>query len=150
MKKDDFTIIFKATFKLKARVLSRERYYTGREAQLAPVDLALGWGRMSDESVLDRIDISQSGRFYRWQTDKFPIPPREIEINSANMHLIPADVAVEDDIKSAVKGNIVKLQGYLVFVKHPDGWKWRSSLKRGDTGDGACEVVYVESFEILE
>jgi len=27
----------------------------------------------------------------------------------------------------------------------PDGFAWRSSLTREDTGAGACELVYVES-----
>jgi hypothetical protein len=30
-----------------------------------------------------------------------------------------------------------------VQVNTPDGWRWRSSLTREDTGGGACEVVYV-------
>lgn len=139
-----------ARFIVEARVLSRERYYLGRESDLAPVDLALGWGDMSNESVLDRIKISQSGRFFWWKTDQFPIPRKEIERQSGNMHLIPADASVEEAIKSAIKGNIVKFEGYLVNVKAKDGWKWKSSLTRNDTGTGACELVYVESFEILE
>jgi hypothetical protein len=71
--------------------LSSERYSLGREADLSPVDLALGWGKMSDEAVLSKINITQSNRFYYWHVDAFPIPRREIEINSANMHMIPAD-----------------------------------------------------------
>ena len=63
-----------ADFNLEARVLSTEHYRLGREADLSPVDLALGWGRMSDDTVLARIVISQSNRFYFWRTDDFPIP----------------------------------------------------------------------------
>src|SRR5437867_3666143 len=53
-------------FSLEARVLSAERYRFGREADLSPIDLALGWGAMSETAVLADIDISQSGRFYYW------------------------------------------------------------------------------------
>lgn len=53
-----------AEFSVHARVLSTQHYALDRAAKLAPVDLALGWGRMSDESVLSSINISQSGRFY--------------------------------------------------------------------------------------
>lgn len=56
-----------ASFELSAKVLSRENYYLGREADLSPTDLAMGWGRMSDESVIKQIDISQSNRWYYWQ-----------------------------------------------------------------------------------
>jgi hypothetical protein len=32
----------------------------------------------------------------------------------------------------------------LVEADGRDGWKWRSSLTRDDTGDGACELMWVE------
>ena len=31
----------------------------------------------------------------------------------------------------------------LVEVRGADGWTWRSSLSREDSGNGGCEVVYV-------
>ena len=46
-----------AGFSIEARVLSREDYRAGREAELSPTDLALGWGRMRDDAVLARLDI---------------------------------------------------------------------------------------------
>ncbi len=137
------------TFQIKARVLGRENYSSGRESDLSPVDLALGWGRMSDESVVSKISISQSGRFYRWHVDEFPIPRREIETHSANMHLIPRDEAVRDSIEQIKTGDVIELSGYLVNVKADDGWQWNSSLTRNDTGDGACELIWVTGFKIV-
>jgi hypothetical protein len=83
---EDHTITPLARFHIRAKVLSRRNYWWGREADLSPVDLALGWGRMSDESVVDRIEIWQSGRWYRWQTDAFPIPRDEIETHVHGPH----------------------------------------------------------------
>ena len=40
-------------------------------------------------------------------------------------------------------GERVRIDGWLVQVNTPDGWRWRSSLTREDSGGGACEVVYV-------
>jgi hypothetical protein len=134
-----------ARFEVSARVLGAEHYRLDREAQLAPVDLALGWGRMSDTAVLQRISISQRGRFYYWSTADFPIPRREIETSSANMHMIPADDRIEAALKSVRPGQIVTVRGYLVEARAPDGWRWRSSMTREDTGAGACELVWVES-----
>jgi hypothetical protein len=138
-----------AEFELEARVLSRENYYLDSSAILSPVDLALGWGPMSDESVLAEIEISQSGRFYYWRTEQFPIPRRHIELNSSNMHLIPATPAIEERIKDVKSGQIVRLSGYLIEAQGPKNWRWRSSLTREDTGDGACEVIWIERFRIL-
>ena len=41
----DYQLTRKADFEIRARVLSKEPYYMGRTADLAPIDLALGWGR---------------------------------------------------------------------------------------------------------
>ena len=146
----DYIITEFAEFSIKAKVLSRENYYLGREADLSPVDFTLGWGNMSDESILDKIKISQSNRFYHWQVESFPIPRREIESSSANMHLIPANEIVASDIKKIRKGDIIALSGSLVNVTTAsDSWRWQSSQTRYDTGNGACELIWVDSLEVV-
>tara|TARA_B100000446_G_C10552710_1_gene341320 strand:- start:22579 stop:23037 length:459 start_codon:yes stop_codon:yes gene_type:complete len=67
----EYNITEVAEFTIRAKVLAKKNYRIGREADLSPIDLALGWGNMSDESVLENIKISQSGRFYRWRVDTF-------------------------------------------------------------------------------
>jgi hypothetical protein len=138
-----------ASFSIRARVLASKDYYFGRDADLSPIDLALGWGRMSDEDVLKDISISQGGRFYHWRVNNFPIPREEVQSYSANMHMIPTDASVKKALQSIRVGNVVRLQGYLVEAKTADGWRWTSSLTREDTGRGACELVLVQSVEIL-
>ncbi|GAB1597104.1 hypothetical protein [Lysobacter claricitrinus] len=139
-----------AGFSVDARVLSREDYSMGRESDLSPTDLALGWGRMRDDAVLKRLDISQSGRWYmyRWSGDA-PIPPDEIVRSSANMHMIPANVAAASALADVHAGDRVRVDGWLVEADAPDGWTWRSSLSREDSGDGACEVIYVCSLRAV-
>lgn len=133
-----------ASFSMKARVLSTERYHFDREADLVPEDVAFGWGQMSDRRVLEKLDISQSGRWYHWSCQEFPIPRGDIETHSANMHLIPADVDVRHTILDLRPGQVVSLEGFLVRVDSSNGWHWISSLTRDDTGAGACELVYVQ------
>ena len=43
------------------------------------------------------------------------------------------------------EGQLVNIKGYLVKVSKNDGWYWKASLSRDDTGAGACELVYVTS-----
>lgn len=135
-------------FVIEARVLAAKNYTFGREADLSPVDLALGWGAMSDEAVLRKISISQSNRFYHWRADMFPIPRKEIELHSANMHMVPANAQIEKALKLVRPGQVVKLTGYLIEAKAKDGWRWKSSLTREDTGTGACELVFVKSLSV--
>jgi len=140
---DEYLITPLAKFELNAKVLSRESYHLDRESDLAPIDLALGWQQMSDERVLEQIDIRQSGRWYRWSVEAFPIPRRAIETQSANMHMVPANKTVATQLKRIKQGQLIALQGYLIEAKAPDGWLWRSSLSREDSGAGACELIYV-------
>jgi hypothetical protein len=137
-----------AEFHVTARVLSREDYNWDRLAAVVPTDLALGWGRMSDSAILKDIDISQGERFYYWYTHHFPIPRREIETHSANMHLIPADSSVRKAIARVREGQVIHFDGKLVELKSENGWSMRSSLTREDTGAGACELVWVEQLDL--
>jgi hypothetical protein len=133
-----------ARFEVDARVLSAERYRLDREADLAPIDLALGWGPMSANAVLDTLDISQGGRFYYWSSSEPMIGAGEIQRHSANMHLVPLDPATRATLLEARRGNLVHLKGWLIEARSKDGWKWRSSMTRGDSGNGACELMLVE------
>jgi hypothetical protein len=59
------------------------------------------------------------------------------------MHMIPADAATAKELGRVRIGDKVRIDGWLVEADAPDGWRWRSSLTREDSGGGACEVVYV-------
>lgn len=145
---DAYRLTPRAHFDLSARVLSRADYRFDAGADLVPTDLALGWQQMSDSAVLDHIEISQANRFYFWSVRRFPIPRRVIETESANMHLIPADAEVRRALKRVRVGDVITLDGYLVDARRGNGFVWRTSLTRDDTGAGACELVYVEQLSI--
>jgi hypothetical protein len=144
LQRGDVTLTTRAHFDITARVLSRKDYSGGADARLIPTDLALGWGRMSDSDVLAKIDISQSSRFYYWHVKECPIPRREIETSSANMHMIPANEDVKRQLEQVRQGELVRITGFLVDAGRADGWRWKTSLTRDDTGAGACELIYVE------
>ncbi|MCE1228969.1 MAG: hypothetical protein LWX11_05740 [Firmicutes bacterium] len=134
-----------ATFEIQARVLSRERYRFDTGSDFCPLDLALGWGPMSDSAVLKAIHISQSDRWYHWSTSSTPpIPPDQITAHSANMHMIPANDRVKRILLGFREGEVIHLKGKLVRVDRPDGYSLVSSLSRLDSGAGSCEVVWVE------
>jgi len=134
-----------AAFSISARVLSREDYSFGREANYSPTDLALGWGPMSAPGLADRLGVRQGGRWYRysWGGEGPPMPPAEIARHSANMHMVPADAAVASALSDVKAGQAVRLDGWLLQINGDDGWRWRSSMSRDDVGAGACELILV-------
>ncbi len=142
--KGDLMVRTIASFEVDARVLSRKRYRFGKSAKIAPIDLALGWGPMSDVAEIEKIKIWQSNRFYWWKPRSEAIARQAISINSSNMHIIPADKTVKKELFRIRKGEVVTLTGYLVNVSS-DNFYWRTSLTRTDTGNGACELFYVTS-----
>ncbi|MGQ0657464.1 MAG: hypothetical protein ACT4NU_05105 [Chromatiales bacterium] len=126
------------------RVFSTEEYSLGRESDLSPMDIAVGWGVMADPRIYKQFRISQSSRWYFWQTGEMPLPQREVETHSANIHLVPATPELAGKLRRIERDDLVRLSGALIEVKAPDGWHWRSSLSRDDTGEGACEVLLLK------
>ena len=136
-----------AKYKIQARILGVKRYWMDRGAKIAPYDLALGWGPMSDSRILDQLSISQYDRFffYSFKPERLTISPDNISAYSANVHIIPNNAYVKQQIASLHVGHVVTLTGSLVRVNYTDGGEWKSSLTRQDTGDGACELMKVDT-----
>lgn len=145
-----WTLTPRARYDITARILSREDYHFDDLASLIPEDLALGWGAMSDNRVLRDFEISQSARFYYWQPiAPLPIPREDVIEHSANTHVIPADAGVRRELARLRVGEVVHLTGELVDGVRDDGRWFHTSLTRKDTGPGACEVMLVDTVEIL-
>ena len=147
--KEGFSLKPLARYTIDARILHTKHYWGGYVAPLAPYDVAVGWGPMSDQKVLDQLTISQGNRFYfyEWKGSP-PIPVNQMICHSANMHLIPSTSAVRHTIAWLRPGDIVRMHGLLIEATdpaHPGLPAWRSSLSRTDTGNGACEIMWVES-----
>jgi hypothetical protein len=131
-------------FQETVRVLSTEEYRFGRESDLSPMDIAVGWGAMADPKIYGEFRITQGSRWYYWRADALPIPQREVETHTANMHLVPANPQIAARLKRIERGDLLRLGGSLIEVTAPDGWRWRSSLSREDTGEGACELLLLQ------
>jgi hypothetical protein len=141
-----------ANFRVRARVLLTEHYWWGRDADISPVDLTLGWRLMSNQEVLDGLDIYHLRRAYSWTAHKgdLPAPEEEINAHAANMHMVPSTSEIADRLAAIHRGDLVDIRGYLVEIKFADGGVWRSSLTRTDTGNGACELVWVDDVAKLQ
>lgn len=143
----EFVLQPRARYDIEARVLSVERYHVDGGSALSPIDFAVGWGPMSDSANLKHFRVTQGARFYTIYPDDNAIDLTTALRSSANMHLIPANDSVRSMLIGTRPGNVVRLSGYLVSASRSDGFTWNSSLTRDDTGNGACELMYVQSVQ---
>ena len=65
------------------------------------------------------------------------------------MHMIPGNEQIARALLAIQPDQHIRLQGWLVQVEGANGWRWRSSLRRDDSGAGACELVYVCGVEVF-
>lgn len=144
-KSGDNNIRALASYTIKARVLHLERYRWDDMADLAPVDLGVGWGVMSDETYAARCSFSNSGRYLNWWWSGDDFPTAAATPCMTNMHMLPATGRVRDRLLSLRPGQLFQAAGYLVEVTRPGMGPWTSSLSRHDTGNGACEIMWVQS-----
>ena len=153
-------IYYQYAYEIEALVVHTKNYPGfGLASRLAPVDAAFAWGSVAEYN--DRIDFHwrQSRRWVHWRvsdySDLIPVGGEGgVNSQSSNNHLIPADSSVKRKIKKLKKGDHIKLTGYLVNVdaenKSGKVFLWDSSTSRNDTGDGACEVIYVKDIIWLD
>lgn len=141
--KDGIRFTALAKYSIRARVIVTGRHFS----DLSPVDLTLGWGPASNTAVLKRFRFVHSYRHVFWNGDG-TIDPYAISSYVANLHAIPSGQWVRKKLLSLGTDDIVTLDGYLVAVEGESpfwgSWEWISSLSRDDSGDGACEVMWIE------
>lgn len=139
-----------AVYTVDALVLSKESYRADANADVSPIDLALGWGVMADSRVLEKLRVRQNDRYFFWSgSGPMPAPRDVIEASAANTHLIWGKKEVGKVIDDVDVGDVVHLRGALVNVTFKDGHEMKSSLAREDTGGGACEVMWVDEAKIV-
>jgi hypothetical protein len=141
----------RAEYRIAARVIGSKSYWDW-QSQFAPLDLALGWGQMSDPAVDEWITWRQASRAYRYRwAGQLPFEKSYIRDHSANVHIIPATDNLNLAIKRLRPGDLVLLEGLLVDIEGGKGANTqlvRTSLTRADSGAGACEILYVERLVI--
>lgn len=138
-----------AEYELKGVVKEKKRY-KDYPSQISRYDIVIAWGELNSEALDPHIKYSQGSRWYYYKySPEFPRDASYIVENSANVHLVHADDKVLKEIKKIDTDDYVSIEGYLIEVTFTNG-PWRSSLTRTDTGNGACEIMYVTDIDIVD
>ncbi len=153
IKHDGYRVLLnaKARYRLDGVLVSKRGYRGGIMNWLAPWDYGMIWGAVIEQQKF--IQFRQVVRFmlYRYSPEA-PVSMPYISSHSSNSHLIPANPNIRKALGKARKKATVRIEGYLVEVTVIKGPKlfssWNSSLTRLDTGNGACEIIYVTRLRI--
>jgi hypothetical protein len=115
-------------------------------------DLCVVWGNNVRNGSYENISFS-SGQFVcNFSTSSNEAFAAFDQTAISNNHLITADSHIASKVRSVRLGDQVHFRGYLAEYSHHHGFPFKrgTSIVRTDKGNGACETVYVEEFEILQ
>ncbi|MGH8639352.1 MAG: hypothetical protein ACREUZ_19630 [Burkholderiales bacterium] len=135
-----------ARFSAQARVLSVKRY-GDRAAQVAPRDIALGWGPMSDSTTLKLVDVAQTERGVVFQSFDPKLPDEQVAAYVLNLHVVAADGELRKRLGELRAGNVVRIEGWLVEAVAGDGWRWRGTARDGAPTMPAT-LLWLEKLEV--
>jgi len=126
------------------------RMHLAANDHLNMLDVCVIWGNNTASRLLHKIDFWNGIFTCNVKTrdqeawDSFDM------YKLSNNHLISDDEYVRDQVKDVEIGDQIHVRGYLASYGSENGGMRGTSTTRLDTGNGACETVYVERFEIVE
>jgi len=117
------------------------------------VDLCVVWGANVRRDAYRAISFSNNEWECHWSTGSREAWQAFDQSAVANNHMVTDDPHIARRMRDVRVGDQVRFRGYLVdYTTYKNGAAAGtrvSSTVRNDTGNGACEVVYVKDFEIL-
>ncbi|CAN5210507.1 hypothetical protein BH09PSE6_BH09PSE6_11980 [soil metagenome] len=115
------------------------------------VDLCVIWGANAADGAYEKMEFS-SGQFvcYYRTNDRDAAQPQYFRALSNN-HLLTDDPRVAKRLRTVRVGDQIRLRGQLVEYSHDHGFAFHrgTSTTRDDTGDGACETIFVRDVTLL-
>ncbi len=126
------------------------RMHLAANDHLNMLDVCVVWGDNTTNRRLHKIDFWNGIFTCNVQTrdqeawDSFDM------YQLSNNHLISDDEFMRDQVRDIQVGDQIHVRGYLASYGSEKGGIRGTSTTRLDTGDGACETVFVERFEIIE
>ncbi len=143
------TLTPRARYRTEAWVVAVDRRFDDDAAGILDLDVGLAWGPVANRDILRSMRFHLATRYLsaRWDGD-MPLAESAVMRHVSNHHLVVPDAALRDYLDHVEEGDLLVLEGALVDVAIEGGRTIRSSLRRDDVGNGACEVLWVEKAEI--
>jgi len=127
---------------------NNSRMHRLADDHLNMLDVCVVWGSNTRGAELDKIDFS-NGTFTCNVKTRDQEAWESFDMDQlSNNHLISDDESIRDRVRKIRVGDQIRVRGVLASYESPGGLRGTSTT-RTDTGDGACETIYVDRFEIV-
>jgi hypothetical protein len=113
------------------------------------MDVCVVWGDTATSNLLHKIKFWNGIFTCNFQTRNQEAWEAFNVEQISNNHLISDDLYIRGQVKDIRIGDQIRVRGYLASYSNDGGGKRGTSTTRKDTGDGACETVFVEQFDII-
>lgn len=113
-------------------------------------DICVIWGNNVETGVYRNMEFSNDS-WTCWASWQDQETGSVFKMNAlSNNHLLTDDDAIKSALMSAEAGDHIRLKGVLSeYTNKAAGFHRGTSTIREDTGNGACETIYVDQFEII-
>ena len=113
-------------------------------------DLCVIWGNNVQSGVYREMEFS-NGTWTCWFSwTNSDVASRFDDTRLSNNHLLIDDDEIKQALMQTEPGDHIRLKGMLVEYSNPgNGFQRGTSFTRTDTGNGACETIYVNEFEVI-
>ncbi|NUO74529.1 MAG: hypothetical protein HOQ32_00800 [Lysobacter sp.] len=155
----DYRIEPVADYDITGLVVSRhdsdtfwDRFHSRYNDHLNIADLCLVWGANASDGAYEHMAF-WNGQWtcnFRYGGGA-PVGPEHTRALSNN-HLLTERSDIAERIRGLRVGDQVRLRGQLAVYKHNVGLNYErgTSLSRDDTGNGACETLFVNQLDLLQ
>ncbi|MEM7432079.1 MAG: hypothetical protein AAF351_09075 [Pseudomonadota bacterium] len=125
------------------------RMHSRANDHLNMLDVCVIWGKNPSNQRLDKISFWNGIFTCNIKTrDQAAWNAFDME-QLSNNHLLSDNESIRDEVTKIRIGDQIRVKGYLAEYSSGPGHMRGTSTTRTDTGDGACETIYVEDFRIV-
>lgn len=126
-------------------------YHEDWEDYLNLKDICVIWGDNVARETYKTMSFNNTSWTCWFQADDRAVWQRFNDEQLSNNHLLTADPRVARAVLGARPGDQIRLQGVLAeYANKHNAFRRGSSTTRKDRGNGACETIYVDDFQVVK
>ncbi len=124
-------------------------YHTRWGDHLNVKDLCVVWGSNVATGVYSRVSYSSGSWTCYYKTSDREAWRMFNNAAISNNHVLTNDPRIAEALRDTKVGDQIKMQGVLAEYSHAGGFHRGTSVSRTDTGNGACETIFLMEYEVL-